>query len=372
MGSGRGPVKVAFDHQIFAHQRYGGVSRYFVELAKRLAKDTESDVAVIAPLHINSYLAGEDVEAITRGRYVPESSKSIVRHISDLNRVAVPWAWRGVNADIVHETYFAVKPVGRGQRRVVTVYDMIHELFADEFPDAGHLTAAKRAAVDRADHVICISANTQRDLVRLYGVDPARTSVVHLGYSMTYEASAVDLMLGERKSTFLYVGNRGGYKNFSTLLEAYGSSSLLRKFELIAFGGHRMSPDEEQQISRLGLTDRVRFESGSDRALAARYQEATAFIYPSLYEGFGIPPLEAMSYGCPVVCSNGGSIPEIVGDAGLSFNPTSVDDLRAVLERVAMNTALQADLRARGYARLSAFSWDKCATETARIYRKIL
>jgi glycosyltransferase involved in cell wall biosynthesis len=364
-------VKVAFDHQIFSFQRYGGVSRYFFELASRLPAHGVSEVSVVAPLYVNNYLAGDSARRFARGRYVPRTFGGIpVVHI--VNRFAAPLVWRGANPDIIHETYFATKPVGRARRRVVTVYDMIYELFAEEFPDARRVTAAKRAAVNRADHVICISENTRQDLVRLYGVDPARTSVVHLGHSLTVEASALKADSGEGRPTLLYVGHRTGYKNFEALLQAYASSPILREFELIAFGGHPLLPDERKEISRLGIADRVRFESGSDRDLAARYRAATAFIFPSKYEGFGIPPLEAMSHGCPVVCGNAGSIPEVVGDAGVYFDPNNTEELRIALERVATTEALQADLRARGYARITAFSWDKCAAATAQIYREIV
>lgn len=362
-------MKVAFDHQIFAQQRYGGISRYFYELATRLPADTE--VSVIAPLYINSYLAAASGRALTRGKHVRSGSKFALNAVDPVNRFTLPLAWRGMNPDIVHETYFAMKPVGRGRRRVVTMHDMIYELFAAEFPDAEQVTAAKRAAVNRADHVICISETTRRDLVRLYDVDPTRTSVVHLGYSMTYDATGDERPRPEGRPTLLYVGNRRGYKNFGTLLQAYASSPVLREFELVAFGGHGVLREEQTEISRLGLNERVRFESGSDRELAARYSAASAFIYPSRYEGFGIPPLEAMSHGCPVVCSNAGSIPEVVGDAGLYFDPTSAEDLRTVLERVATTDQLRADLRARGYARLEEFSWDKCAAETLQIYTRI-
>ena len=365
-------MKVAFDHQIFSFQRYGGVSRYFFELASRLPADTVSEVSVIAPLHVNNYLAADSARRFTRGRYVPYTFSAIPRVVDLVNRFAVPLAWRGTNPDIVHETYFATKPVGRARRRVVTVYDMILELFAEEFPDAGQAIAAKRAAVNRADHIICISENTRQDLVRLYGIDPARTSVVHLGYSMNVEMNATKPESREQRPSLLYVGNRNGYKNFEALLQAYAGSPILREFELVAFGGPRSAPDEQNEINRLGITDRVRFESGPDLELAARYRAATAFIYPSKYEGFGIPPLEAMSHGCPVVCSDGGSIPEVVGDAGVYFNPNDVEDLRKALERVATTQTLQADLRARGYTRIAAFSWDECATATARIYREVL
>lgn len=361
-------MKVAFDHHIFAYQRYGGVSRYFVELASRLpAHGVEA--SVIAPLHINNYLANDSARGLTRGKYVRSEFAGIPLALGLTNRLAAPLAWRGANPDIVHETYFSAKPLGKARHRVVTVYDMIHELF---MPNAKLAIAAKRAAVKRADHIICISENTRQDLVRLHDIDPARTSVVHLGYSLTAEAdSAQDGLRGQRP-TLLYVGLRGGYKNFSTLLQAYSSSPVLREFELIAFGGPPLRRDEQEEINRLGIGDKVRFESGSDRELAARYQAAAAFICPSKYEGFGIPPLEAMSHGCPVVCSNAGSIPEVVADAGVYFDPNSPEELRTTLERVATDEALQADLRARGYERIAAFSWDKCAADTARIYREIV
>lgn len=371
-------MKVAFDSQIFSMQRYGGVSRYFVELASHLPAHGVSDVRIVAPLYINNYLMAESADGFTRGRYVPYTFRGSLpnvlfpRAVGLANRFAEPLAWRGANPDIVHETYFANRPVSRARRRVVTVHDMTHDLFPEEVPRARRWVAAKRAAVDRADHVICVSENTRRDLVRLYGIDPARTSVVHHGYSMTAEVSPVKEESGRGRPSLLYVGHRGGYKNFRTLLQAYSSSPVLREFELIAFGGQSLLPEEHKEITRLGIAHRVRFESGSDRELAARYRTATAFIYPSKYEGFGIPPLEAMSHGCPVVCSKAGSIPEVVGDAGLYFDPNNPEELRTAVERVATTEGLQADLRTRGHARIAAFSWDKCAAATAQIYREIM
>ncbi|OBB97244.1 glycosyltransferase family 1 protein [Mycobacterium sp. 852002-30065_SCH5024008] len=370
-------MKVAFDHHIFMLERYGygGGPRYIFELASRLPAQGVSEVCVVAPLHINNYLAVDSARGFTRGTHLPYTLARLPGFVSSLwlaNQYVAPLAWRGVHPDIVHETYYAFKPVGKAQGRVVTVYDMIYELFPEEFPNAQQWSAAKRAAVDRADHIICISENTRRDLIRLFDIDPGRTSVVHLGYSMTAEPNVTKADFRPGRPSLLYVGNRLGYKNFSTLLQAYSSSPILREFELVAFGGHPLLPGEQREIRRLGIGERVRFESGSDRELAAWYQAASAFIFPSKYEGFGLPPLEAMSHGCPVVCSNAGSIPEVVGDAGVYFDPDSAEDLRVALERVATGEQLQADLRARGYARIAAFSWDKCAAETAQIYREII
>jgi glycosyltransferase involved in cell wall biosynthesis len=364
-------VRIAYDHQIFAQQRYGGISRYFFELASRLPRDEFSEVTVVAPVHVNYYLSIDEARRFARGWYVPYAFRGLTRLVRLANRLAAPLAWSNVNPDILHETYFSSEPIGKARHRVVTVYDMIYELFADEFPDAAQVTAGKRAAVNRADHVICISEKTRQDLVRLFGTDPARTSVVHLGHSMTVEPSGGAEACEGRRPSLLYVGNRAGYKNFSTLLHAYASSPALRELDLIAYGGRPVLPEELKALKDLKLTDRVRFESGSDRDLASRYRHASAFVCPSLYEGFGIPPLEAMSHGCPVVCSNAGSIPEVVGDAGVYFDPTQPEELRAALERVVTTPTLAEDLRARGYARIKRFTWDECAAATARIYRQI-
>ncbi len=358
-------------------QRFGGVSRYFFELASRLPSETATDVSVVAPLYINNYLSRDSARRFSHGKYVPYDIVGLPHIVGLANRIASPFAWWGLNADIVHETYFNMVPVGRGRRRVVTVYDMIHELFVP----SGHsltaarraaATAAKRAAVNRADHVICISETTRRDLIRLYDIDPSRTSVVHLGYSLTSDFNEMPVQSKGRRPSLLYVGNRKGYKNFETLLQAFSSSRVLREFELIAFGGHPPLPEELAEIKRLGISDRVEFKSGSDQVLAGHYRTADAFVYPSKYEGFGIPPLEAMSYGCPVVCSSGGAIPEVVGDAGLYFDPDNPEELRATLEHLVTNERLQADLQVRGHLRIAAFSWSRCAEATAQIYREIL
>jgi glycosyltransferase involved in cell wall biosynthesis len=371
-------VRVAFDHNIFTVQRYGGVSRYIFELASRLPADVVSDVAVVAPMHINYYLSQYRGKRFSRGLYFPYAFRGQVRLTDLVNRIVGPLIWRGLHADIVHETFFAEKPVGQGRKRVVTVYDMIHELFPAEFTNAPQMAAAlaaKRAAVARADHVICISESTRRDLIRLYDLNPERTSVVYLGHSMTVDHAVSDeAEVGTpRKPVILYVGHRHGYKNFGRLIQAYASSPLLRaEFEIRAIGSSPFDATEIAEMERLGIREKVSHQSVTDAELIAHYKSATVFVYPSLYEGFGIPPLEAMSCGCPVACSDGGSIPEVVGEAGLYFNPLEIEQIRAVMERIVTSPSLQAELRASGYARIRNFSWDKCAADTARVYSSLL
>ena len=129
--------------------------------------------------------------------------------------------------------------------------------------------------------------------------------------------------------------------------------------------------DEVAELTQLGLTNCVHQVSGDDGLLASYYQGATAFIYPSLYEGFGIPPLEAMNFGCPVVCSNTSSLPEVVGDAAVFFDPSSDESMRVAIEDLLRNDGLRTEMIRRGYARVQHFSWAKCAAETAAIYRQV-
>lgn len=366
-------MRVALDHQIFSVQRYGGVSRYFAEIACRMPKERIEEVAIIAPLHINYYLSQSQVRPFVRGRYLPFEFRGQARILSLVNGLVAPAIWRRMRPDIVHETYFSVEPVGSARRRVVTVYDMIYELFPTEFPNSGDVIAAKRAAMARADHVICISEATRLDLMRFYNVEPSRTSVIHLGHATPASRTVSDRTRADgAKGTILYVGNRGGYKNFSRLAAAFASSAFLRsEFDLLAFGGQPFSPQETAEHERLGIRESIRQRSGTDRELLDCYANATVFVCPSLYEGFGIPAVEAMACGCPVISSPRGSLAEVVGDAGVYVDPESVDDMRAALERVVTDATLQHELRERGRDRAKLFSWDRCAEGTAAVYRAL-
>jgi glycosyltransferase involved in cell wall biosynthesis len=172
----------------------------------------------------------------------------------------------------------------------------------------------------------------------------------------------------------LYVGHRAGYKNFRLAVEAYAASPALREaFDFVTFGGFAMADAELEWIARLGLrADSVVRIAGSDLELARAYRHARMFVYPSRYEGFGIPPLEAMSSGCPVACSDNSSIPEVVGDAAVLFDAADGDSIRDAMERVGFDESLRARLIEAGHARVRQFSWDQCVAATMAVYRRML
>lgn len=364
-------MRIAYDHQIFGAQVYGGISRYFFELVNQLAQTPNIKTTVIAPLYVNAYLQTGHLQLRVCGVKIP-SLRRTGRFVRTINRILTPSILRYKKPDVLHETYYSFKSHRTvGWKTVLTVYDMIHERFSDSFSASDSTAKEKAAAVARADHIICISEHTRRDLIELLGVAPTKISVVHLGFSLTQ--APLQALIKRERPFLLYVGGRAGYKNFESLLQAYATNHrLYKQYDLLAFGGGAFTPKELTLISDLKIPpESVVHISGSDAVLAGLYQQASLFVYPSLYEGFGIPPLEAMSFGCPVVCSNVSSIPEVVGNAAEFFDPYSITSIEQVIVRVLNDANLRADLKTKGYARVAAFSWQKCAQETLAIYKKI-
>ncbi|HVW70196.1 MAG TPA: glycosyltransferase, partial [Steroidobacteraceae bacterium] len=212
-------MRIAYDGQIFSLQKHGGISRYFVELVQNLAQRPDVEPTVIAPVFINQYLLRAGVRERVRGSFFPYEFRGNAKVARTLNRVLSPLYWAGRHFDIVHETYYSPVAWGRGRVRVLTIYDMIHELFPGDFPDTAQVTEAKRAAASRADHIICISETTRQDAIRLLGMAPERSSVIYLGCSLDAPGAPAPRQ-DELPPCILYVGVRSGYKNFQVLLEA--------------------------------------------------------------------------------------------------------------------------------------------------------
>lgn len=355
-------------------QEYGGVSRYFFELANNIAKAKAkaAEVAILSPVYTNSYLASASRQLQVRGMKMPTIRHSW-RVYRAINQTFAPSMMERFHPDIVHETYYSQKskaPVG--SKVVLTVFDMIHERFPDSFGFWDSTSREKAEAVERADHVVCISEQTRKDLIELLGVDQAKTSVVHLGFSLTKQSA--ELTRVSERPYILFVGNRGGYKNFKSLLYAYAANpSLQHDYDLVVFGGGSLKGEEKALLTHLGIPfERVRHLSGDDSVLSGLYRRAALFVYPSRYEGFGIPPLEAMSFNCPVACAQISSIPEVVGDAAEFFDPDSVESIGYAIERVLNDATLRHLLIARGRERIKLFSWERCAEQTLDVYQSLL
>lgn len=367
-------TKILYDNQIFSFQKYGGVSRYFYEISKRINQFPEFDVQILAPIYLNGYLRADN--DLVKGVYwsgIPKVERLQKKLQKEFNNILSKLFLNDLKPDVIHETYYQKNSISINNIPIVTtIYDMIHEKFRHDFSQRDKTSELKKLAVNRANHVICISENTKRDLIEIFNIPEEKVSVIYLGFSFKNENYYVKSLV--EKPYILYVGNRGKYKNFERLLKAFAlSPTLIKNFVLVAFGGGKFRPEEQKNIRELGLDeDNITQMSGSDEVLKNFYKNATAFIYPSLYEGFGIPPLEAMSLNCPVICSRTSSIPEVVGDAGQYFDPFDIDDMQSAIKKVIESESLRQDLIARGQKQLTKFSWDLCAEQTAQIYHKVL
>ena len=366
-------MRIVFDYQIFSRQEYGGVSRYIYELARELANRLGQDVNIVSPLYSNEYLKKAPHDLNIWGIPIFHLPR-MAHYVQNANSLLSKPILKFVKPDIVHETYYSYsRTAPKNSKVILTVYDMIHEKYPESFSSSDATRYKKSAALARADHVICISKQTQRDLIELTDIEPEKTSVIHLGFTLTNKNTRKSEPI-QGKPYLLYVGNRSRHKNFAGFLRAVAvSPNLQNSYRIICFGGGPLTSQEKALISKLGFHKRdVCQLSGSDKVLAGLYQNATALIYPSLYEGFGIPPLEAMSFNCPVACSNYGSIPEVVGDAGAYFDPGNIEDMAETIEQLVTEDLLRKQLIVKGQERIKFFSWERCAAETLEVYRRVL
>jgi glycosyltransferase involved in cell wall biosynthesis len=264
---------------------------------------------------------------------------------------------------------------------VVTIHDLAFIRFPHTFRayNRTYLDLATRLSARRAAFICAVSEHTKREVVGLLGVPPERVVVTYNAARAHFTPPAPARLADFRarqglpERFILYVGTLEPRKNLVTLLEAYhrlrGSSNV----PLIIGGGRGwMYQPVFERLDALGLREHVRFAGYlSEEELPLWYAAATLFVFPSLYEGFGMPPLEAMACGTPVVTSNSTSLPEVVGDAGLMVPPTDADALAAAMLRLLQDDALHAEMRARGLQRPAAFSWHTSAARTLQVYEQI-
>lgn len=351
-------MRVLFDHQIFSYQTFGGASRYFVELMARFAERGDPQFTLGVAESPNEYLARA---SFYRGKTVkPRFLRTYAR-----NSVATVAATRG-HHDILHATFYdpAITRVQRRAKLVVTVHDMIPEKFPELFAGEGlynrfvtqRWIAGKRTLCERANAIIAVSEHTKTDLVEMYGIAPERVTVIHHGASLTPSMLRPSSLPDDY---VLFVGQRALYKNFRVVVEA------LRNDNLVCVGGGAFTTEERALLAEHRVNAIQR--SVTDSELAACYANARAFVFPSRYEGFGIPILEAFACDCPVVLARASCFPEIAGDAAVYFAPDSVEELRGALDQA---VSRRASLVTAGRARLQRFSWESAATTTTAVYRR--
>lgn len=377
-------LNITFDYQIFSSQVQGGISRYFLELARHLSRVEQ--VEILAPAFITtnlqqsyrdllspSFAAYDRLSPLVAGTGLKAREAAWRRRV---NQRVSRWRLGRSEPDVFHETFFEADPLPLQQaRRVLTVQDMIDELILlGDGRTSQAFVDVKRAAIERADHVLVSSRQSQIDLLKLIPIAETKTTVVHLGCRALSEWPAAAGLADDLPPYMLFVGSRDTYKNFDGLLRAFAMSPrLLNDLTLVAFGGGSFTAAERALAAQLGIPDaRMVQRNGDDRVLADLYRRAHLCVYPSFYEGFGLIPLEAMTLGCPVVTTHGGSLAEVVVDAGEIVDPVSAESIAAGLDRVAFDEARRAQLKTTGVGHAATFTWQRCADETRAVYRSLV
>ncbi len=368
-------MRVKYDYQIFIAQKYGGISKYFSYLARELNK-LNVQAEIVPLIHINEYIRKDKY---LRGIKLNIKSRIIIRLFKYLNMGIDLFFYRKFNYDIVHKTYYSVISGSSSplhSKKIITVYDMTHEIYPEYFKDSKKVSLNKLEACNNADQIICISESTKNDLIRLFNIEKKKINTVYLGIDRNIFKNL------EKRSRFtkkfghyiLYVGQRSGYKNFSYIFNTYINNRELNKnFNIVVFGGEKFSHKEMDTIKAKKLEDNFFFISGDDILLSKIYNDAHVLVYTSLYEGFGLPVLEAMSCGCPVIAFRGSSIPEVAGDACILLN-----DMKSKIKLSSNILKLRNDSKYRnlvikkGLTQSKKFTWEKCAKKTLNVYKKAI
>jgi glycosyltransferase involved in cell wall biosynthesis len=359
---------VVYSGDIFRLQERGGITRYFLELIARLERPRE----VVAGLHQSRAIGG--VRGTMRAAVRLPAFRGSRRLREPLNRLIDAWLIQRRRGVILHPTYYRdPRGLPPSEPVVATVYDMAHERLAGMFrrPWWSQADPARRKAelCARAQAIVCISQATARDLIELLRIDPGKVRVIPCGAPDWSRIPAAEPS-GLREPFFLWVGERRGYKNFDAALAAWAGCRAAAPGTLLCVGGGAFERRERERLAALGVADRVRQAALSDGELRWAYERAAGLLYTSLWEGFGLPVLEAMALGCPVVVSDRAALPEVAGEAGYVVDPADPDRLRAAIERCL--AAGREPQRARALREQAArFSWDACAAAHEALYREL-
>jgi glycosyltransferase involved in cell wall biosynthesis len=379
-------MHIIVDGVIYGRQKYGGINTYFNYILPRLALREDTSVHLLLPRTCIGTAPGPPVRHVRRDLIPTRTGLSwrldnrLDPALAWLNLAGVAlWAKTKPRA-LFQSTYFTSLPSTIPQ--VATALDLNHELFPEAYSDTFGLWLRRRYPryLRRATRIIAVSHATRDDIVRFYGINRSLIDVVYPGLDcQTFFPDRDPEHLETLRRTFglappyvLYVGNRStGFKNFSTVLRAFACDTNLAGLT-VAVAGPAWLPEELSQVDRVSSASRLRLiVNPDDQTLRQLYSFAAAFVYPSLNEGFGIPLLEAMACGAPVIASDTPVFREVADDAAMYFDPHDSDALARSMQRC-LNKATRDDLVARGLRRVLGFSWETSAADTYAVYRRAL
>ena len=368
-------MRVVLDARV-ASDHFPGIGRVAVELGRALAATNGEDGIEVAFL-VPAGPASGRLGALPEPRIPCATSPfAFTQHWS------VPRALRRAGADAYHSLYY-LTPRTPGLPTLLSCMDLIPLVRPETQPawKRAIFTACFADAASRAERLVAISESTRRDVCERFGVDPARIDVIPLAADDRFSPAPADAVAALRARLdltapfVLYVGSNKPHKNLVRLVEAFRIVAEARPdLRLVVAGVWDPRYEEPRARARdLGLGQRVRFLGPvADADLPALYSAARVFAFPSLYEGFGLPVLEAMRCGAPVVTSATSSLPEVVGDAGITVDPNDAAAIADALARVIDDDGLHDDLARRAVARAGEFTWRRAAAAHRALYRRLL
>lgn len=356
-------MRVVLESSVLTWQKKGGVSRYLIKLSNNL--ETQMDVKICSWFSKNIYYK-------PKNKLVLPFRSSIALKINNfLTRAVIS---KG-HYDILHvpaiSDYF-LDVLPSDKKLVITVHDLIAELFPNEFNLA--VRKKNKSLIERADRIITISENTKNDLISIFGINEEIIDVIYHGSPFDPKELKSCHLANKYGDYILFVGYRNGYKNFSNFCRALPDTFKFHpKVKVVLVGGRSLNKEEKNLISSFRLENKIiHLKTVSDKELIGLYKNARVFVFPSKYEGFGLPLLEAFSCGTPVACSNSSSLPEIAKEAARYFDPNDPDSISSAILKILSSKEQAEEQIATGYNRVKDFNWDKTTKETIACYSKAL
>lgn len=360
------PIRVAYDEQIFLLQEVGGISRYFVELVSQFQSNPEHGVE---PVFVSKKSRNKHRFALNPNG--PNPDRGLGWGLGQLLLAVLKRGAGPLEAQVLHLTFYLPGFLSRFSSvpKVVTLYDMIPERIPSKRPWNPHFR--KRSYLENASGIVSISESSTADMRLKYGLkSPVATT--YLGVSPDFRPGLKKPVWAPDKY-LLFVGKRGGYKNWKMAAAAFASiSRTFPEVKMQLVGGGPITKRESGLLKKLGIEEQVSQRNVTDSELPNLYANSTALLYPSEYEGFGLPLVEAMASGVPIIASDIAINREICGDGAKYFDLLSADSFSRELDKVLRGEEGLKSLRLAAIDRAKRYTWYNCAAETAKVYRSVI
>jgi len=363
-------MQILYDGYIYKVQKAGGISRYFNNIIKRLPESFTPMLSTVNSQNNIELPHHNNLKLLNYNYFRPYRISTILeKQFFNLN-------YQLKEYDIIHPTYYTLlsdRSVSSIKKpKIITIHDMIYELFENKIDNSKTHIAWKKDAVYAADAIICVSNNTKKDLLNFYPSVESKISVIYEGSELEAGDSYGDEAVPEY-TYFIYVGGRTFYKNFIFLIKAFSELVKRNRYIRLCVVGPPFTKEELKLFVDLKLMDFILYYGYvTSNHLAKLYRCSVGLVYPSLYEGFGLPPLEAMACGAPVITSNCSSMPEITGDSAILIDPNSLDELIDAMLSISQEKVEREIIIKKGLQRADLFNWSHNVDKVVKLYNSFL